>query len=78
MGNDEYLNVICKQQFGPIEPKFLRNLETIDAEYVQQPGGDILDGLIVGLDMLCKFIGTKRYRKRVFLITDGNKPVKYE
>ena len=37
-----------------------------------------MDGLIVGLDMMCKFIGTKRYRKKIYLITDGEKPVKYE
>ena len=25
----------------------------------------MLDGLIVGLDMITKFVGTKKYRKRV-------------
>lgn len=33
----------------------------------------MLDGLIVGMDMLCKFVGTKKYKKRIFLITDGEK-----
>ena len=37
----------------------------------------MLDGLIVGLDMLCRFCGTKKYRKRIFLITDGEKEIKY-
>jgi len=37
----------------------------------------MLDGLIVGLDMLCRFVGTKKYRKRIFLITDGEKETKY-
>ena len=36
-----------------------------------------MDGLIVGLDMLCRFVGTKKYRKRVFLITDGEKETAY-
>ena len=37
----------------------------------------MMDGLIVGLDMLCRFVGTKKYRKRVFLITDGEKDTAY-
>jgi hypothetical protein len=36
-----------------------------------------MDGLIVGLDMLCRFVGTKKYKKRVFLITDGEKETAY-
>lgn len=36
-----------------------------------------MDGLIVGLDMLCRFCGTRKYRKRIFLITDGEKATKY-
>lgn len=27
--------------------------------------------------MLCRFVGTKKYRKRIFLITDGEKETKY-
>jgi 1,4-dihydroxy-2-naphthoyl-CoA synthase len=46
-------------------------------ETAQQPKGDMLDGLIVGLDVLCRFVGTKKYRKRVFLITDGEKETRY-
>ena len=37
----------------------------------------MMDGLIVGLDMLCRFVGTKKYRKRIFLITDGEKETAY-
>jgi hypothetical protein len=37
----------------------------------------MLDGLIVGLDMLCRFVGTKKYRKRLFLITDGEKETNF-
>ena len=37
----------------------------------------MLDGLIVGLDMLCKFTGTRKYRKRLFLITDGEKETNF-
>jgi hypothetical protein len=33
----------------------------------------MIDSLIVGLDMLLRFTGTKKYKKRMFLITDGEK-----
>jgi hypothetical protein len=36
-----------------------------------------MDGLIVGLDMLVRFCGTKKYKRRMFLITDGEKETKY-
>ena len=37
----------------------------------------MLEGLIVGLEMLTKFCGSRKYRKRVFLITDGEKELQY-
>jgi hypothetical protein len=37
----------------------------------------MLDGLIVGLEMLKKFTGTRKYRRRIFLITDGEKEMQY-
>jgi hypothetical protein len=36
----------------------------------------MIDALIVGLDMLLRFTGNKKYRKRIFLITDGEKQTK--
>ena len=35
-----------------------------------------MDGLIVAIDMLNKFCGTKKYKKRIFLITDGERETK--
>lgn len=32
-----------------------------------------MDGLLVAMDMLTRHCGTKKYRKRIFLITDGEK-----
>lgn len=77
MGKDEYKNVIVERSLGPIDLEFFREIQKIEAESTQQAKGDILDGLIVGLDMLCRFVGTKKYRKRIFLITDGEKETKY-
>lgn len=36
-----------------------------------------MDGLIVAIDMLNNFCGTKKYKKRIFLITDGERETKY-
>ena len=35
-----------------------------------------MDGLIVALDMMSRHCGTKKYKKRIFLITDGEKLAK--
>jgi Ku70/Ku80 N-terminal alpha/beta domain len=37
----------------------------------------MMDGLIVGIDLLMRHCGTKKYKKRVFLITDGEKATNY-
>lgn len=31
----------------------------------------------MGLDMVTKFVGTKKFKKRIFLITDGEKETKF-
>jgi len=36
-----------------------------------------LDGLIVAMDELARTCGKKKYKKRIFLITDGEKETKY-
>lgn len=77
MGGNDYCNVVTERMIGPIDLEFFRKVQEIEAESAQQEKGDILDGLIVGLDMLCRFVGTKKYRKRIFLITDGEKETSY-
>ena len=37
----------------------------------KQTGGDFVDGLVTALEMIDRHCGTKKYKKRVFLITDG-------
>jgi len=36
-----------------------------------QQEGDFLDALIVGMDLLYRKVGTKKFAKRIYLITDG-------
>ena len=37
----------------------------------QKTKGDMIDGMLVGLDLIERHCGNKKYKKRVFLITDG-------
>lgn len=53
-------------------------MQEIQAEETQQSNGDMVDALLVGLDMLIKHTGTKKYKRRVFLITDGERKTKLE
>ena len=56
----------------------LRSLENILVEDKVTKGGDLMDGLIVGMDMMARHCGTKKYKKRVFVITDGEKQTKFD
>ena len=62
---------------GQIDLQFFRDVQELQAEKEEIEKGDMMDGLIVGLDMLCKFVGSKKYKKRIFLITDGEKQTKF-
>lgn len=55
-----------------------RQLESIQCEAKPTQSGDLLDGLIVGMDMLVRHCGTKKYKKRVFVITDGERETKFD
>ena len=73
----EYLNVSTVRTLSKVNLEFFRDLETFTAEDDQAKKGDLLDGLIVAIDMLNTFCGTKKYKKRIFLITDGERETKY-
>ena len=69
-------NVKTVRTLTKIDLEFFRAIETFapEAEPVdQQNGGTIMDALDVSLDMLDRFCGARKYRKRLFLITDGEK-----
>ena len=53
--------------------EFFRSVEKLLPEEEEVEQGDMVDGLIVAMDMLTRHCGTKKYRKRIFLITDGEK-----
>ena len=77
IGEKEYTHVTTFHNLEKINLDFFRRVEQIKAEdKTFNDGGDIMDGLIVGIDELIRHCGTKKYKKRVFLITDGEKETK--
>lgn len=70
-----YGNISVVRTPGQVDLDFFRQVQGIQATPTgQQPqGGDMIDALIVGLDVLVSFCGTRKYKKRIFLITDGEK-----
>ena len=72
----EYQNVTTARTLSKIDLEFFRDLETFTVEDEQQKKGDLFDGLIVAIDMLNTFCGTRKYRKRIFMITDGERETK--
>jgi hypothetical protein len=76
LSGKEYQNVTTARHLSKIDLEFFRDLETYTAEEEATKKGDMIDGLIVAIDMLNNFCGTKKYKKRIFLITDGERETK--
>lgn len=66
-------NVQTVRTLTKIDLNFFRDIENFTAEEEPVPGGTITDALEVSMDMLERFCGNKKYRKRLFMITDGEK-----
>lgn len=79
--SDQYRHVHSFRQIEKLDLESFRRLDEIMCE--EQPikaneGGDLLDGLIVGLDMIARHCGPRKYKKRIFVITDGERETKYD
>ena len=79
--SDQYRHVTTLRQLEKLDLESFRRLDEIVCE--EEPikikeEGDLMDGLIVGLDMIARHCGTKKYKKRVFVITDGERETKYD
>ena len=70
-------NVSCVRTLTKIDLGFFRDIETFapEEEPLTGDGGTIVDAMEVSLDMLDRFCGPRKYRKRLFLITDGEKAI---
>lgn len=72
---DNYKNVVTTRTLSKIDQDFYRQINNYEAED-KQTNGDLIDGLVTAVDMLDSHCGTKKYKKRVFLITDGEQKTK--
>ena len=71
----DYKNVVTNRAISKIDQEFYRQLDTYTPEE-ELTSGDFVDGMVVALDMLDKHCGHRKYKKRVFLITDGESQTK--
>lgn len=65
---DEYLNVKTEFEFEPASVQMLKTLE--DLELGTENVGDVIDALVVGTDLMLQFCGTKKFDKKIFILTD--------
>jgi uncharacterized protein with von Willebrand factor type A (vWA) domain len=75
-GGDQYANVTSYRAVEKLSLDALRSLENVQPEIKVTKGGDLMDGMIVALDMLSRHCGTRKYKKRIFVISDGEKEAK--
>lgn len=68
-----YQNVMTTRTLCKVDQDLFRQIDNYEAETINT-GGDLIDGLVTAMDMLGRHCGTKKYKKRVFLITDGESP----
>ena len=66
----QYQNVCTAHTISKVDQDLYRQIDNFEAEE-KVTGGDLIDGLVTALDMIERHCGTKKYKKRVFLITDG-------
>ena len=79
LGKGQYENVTEQRALSKVSIDSLRSVDEIKLESApSQKSGDIMDGLIVAMNMLDKHCGTKKYKKRIFVITDGEKKAKFD
>lgn len=74
-GKGQYTHVSVSRTIEKLNLDALRALDSVQCEdkAMAKGSGDVMDGLIVALDMVSRHCGAKKYKKRIFLITDGEK-----
>eukprot|EP01114_Cavostelium_apophysatum_P020328 TRINITY_DN6786_c0_g1_i1.p1 TRINITY_DN6786_c0_g1~~TRINITY_DN6786_c0_g1_i1.p1 ORF type:complete len:724 (+),score=198.04 TRINITY_DN6786_c0_g1_i1:75-2246(+) len=69
-----YQNITMLHDITPPTVDMLKSLEQLEP---QRAEGDIIDGLIVGMDMLNRHEG-KKFERRIFLVTDAGSSINAE
>ncbi|TNV73932.1 hypothetical protein FGO68_gene16167 [Halteria grandinella] len=79
IGGGQYANVTTFRAIEKLNLDALRSVtEGIACEDRAATKGDMVDGLIVAMDMMARHCGTKKYKRRIFVITDGERETKYD
>ena len=75
--HDEYDGYESIEEYFPLKTPNLDLLECIDNVQCNKNGknGDALDALLVGAQIIINFVNKKKYKKRIFMITDGLSPI---
>ena len=77
--HDEYGGYESIEEYHKLQTPNLDLLECIDNVQCNKTEsgkiGDVLDALLVGAQIIINFVGTKKYKKRIFVITDGLTPI---
>lgn len=70
--NPEYQHIQALRELQNIDLDFFRSVQQIEPEEMDQ-GATLQDALKVGVDMLAKFCKKNKIKRRLFLITDGER-----
>lgn len=68
---DNYQHVTVLHTLAKPNLNFLELIDTIDIE----SAGDIIDGLLVGMELIVNRVKKLKFDKRIFLVTDGGSPI---
>ncbi|PPQ90435.1 hypothetical protein CVT25_014953 [Psilocybe cyanescens] len=73
--NDGYESVV---EYIPIAQPNARTLAKIDALQASNTSGDPIDALIVGIDSQTRYLGNKKWTRKIVIVTDGESPIEVE
>jgi hypothetical protein len=68
MGDDQYEHVSVVKQ---VAKTTFSSLKAVDDARCEGFSGDLIDGVVVACDAICKFVRKCKFGKRVVLVTDG-------
>lgn len=71
----EYQNISIVQNIEPVSLQLFQRVESLQNESGQ---GDIVDAIVVATDMIHERTGTKKYARRIFLVTDAGSPIHFQ
>lgn len=75
MGDGQYENISVKY---PVSKATFQAVSALEDAECEGATADLVDGLVVGMDAVCKYVRHLKFGKRVVLVTDGSSYVETE